>query len=391
MKKISIIPNLLSRKTRDLSAFIAMEVLEESLAMTRRGQDVISLSVGEPDFPAPPPVKKAIIAAIRRDFTRYTHSQGLIELREEICRHYRRRYGVRIDPEQVIVTSGTSPAMLLTFGALLNRGDEVVMSDPHYPCYSNFIRFLEGQIRHVRVREEDGFQFRPEEVKRSLNRRTKAIFINSPANPTGCLLSGKVLKELASFGKIIVSDEIYHGLTYQGEERSILEFTDRAFVFNGFSKSYSMTGFRLGYVIAPRSFVPTLQKMQQNFYISTSSFIQVAGIAALQKAGAAQASMRKVFNQRRRVMIDGLRELGFRIAVEPTGAFYVFANAKHYTRDSYRFAFDVLKKNKVGFTPGIDFGPSGEGFLRFSYAADIKKIREGLARLGDYLRKRRMI
>lgn len=385
------IPREISRKARTLSSFIAMDILEEGQAQARKGHDVIHLSIGEPDFPAPPPVKKATIQAIREDFTRYTHSLGMPELREAIARHYHRRYGVQVDPDQIIVTSGTSPAMLLLFGVLLNPGDEVIMTDPHYPCYVNFIRFLAGKVVPVRVREEDGFQYRPEEVKKRLSRRTKAIFINSPANPTGCTLSQSVMKKLAGMGKYIISDEIYHGLTYEGEEHSILEFTNRAFVLNGFSKSYSMTGFRLGYVIAPKPFIPIMQKMQQNFYISTSSFIQRAGIEALKHAAKEQAKMRRIFDQRRKVMLEGVQKLGFGVAVKPTGAFYVFANAKHYTKDSYRFAFDILKKVKVGITPGIDFGPGGEGYVRFSYATDIKNIREGLARIGGYLRKRKLI
>ncbi len=364
-----------------------MDVLEAGQDLKLQGHDVISLSIGEPDFPAPAAVKRATMEAIRRDATKYTHSLGMPELREAICHHYRTRYGVRIDPSQVLVTSGTSPAMLLIFAALLNPGDEVVMTDPHYPCYSNFIKFLDGKISFVRVREEDAFQYRPEEVKKKLTKRTRAIFINSPSNPTGCTLSSAVMKKLASFGKFIVSDEIYHGLTYEGEERSILEFTDRAFVFNGFSKAYSMTGFRLGYCIFPKPYVGAMQKMAQNFFISTSSFTQIGGIAALKEGEADQKRMRAVFNQRRRVMIDGLRALGFKIAVEPTGAFYVFANAKHFTKNTYRFAFDLLKRAKVGITPGIDFGPSGEGYLRFSYATDVKNIREGLRRLGRYLEK----
>jgi (5-formylfuran-3-yl)methyl phosphate transaminase len=382
---------LISSKSKGLTSFIAMDVLEASQELRRQGKDVISLSVGEPDFPAPAVVKRATIEAIRKDVTKYTHSQGMPELREAICRHYFKRYKVKIHPDQILVTSGTSPAMLLTFGALLNPGDEVIMSDPHYPCYSNFIKFLDGKIVMVKVREEDAFQYRPEEVRKRISKKTKAIFVNSPANPTGCSLSAQVMRQLAGLGKLIVSDEIYHGLTYEGEEHSILEFTDRAFVFNGFSKAFSMTGFRLGYVIAPRPFIPVLQKMQQNFYISTSSFIQMGGIAALTQAGKEQEKMRQIFNQRRKAMVEGLRNLGFGIAVEPTGAFYVFANAKRYTHDSYRFAFDVLRKNKVGMTPGIDFGPSGEGYLRFSYATDVRRIREGLSRLGDYLRKKRMI
>lgn len=384
------ISNPLSRRVRDLSSFIAMEVLEQSQAMTRRGQDVINLSVGEPDFPAPQAVKRATAEALLNDRTKYTHSMGMPELREEICRHYWKRYRVKISPKQVLVTSGTSPAMLVMFGALLNPGDEVIISDPSYPCYANFIRYWEGKIVPVKVRETDGFQYRPEAVRAKLSRRTKAIFLNSPANPTGCTLSSSVMKQLASMGRYLVSDEIYHGLTYEGEERSILEFTDRAFVFNGFSKAYAMTGFRLGYCIFPREFAPVVQKIAQNFFISVSHFIQIGGIAALQNGDSEQSRMRKIFDERRKVMIEGLRALGFGIAVEPKGAFYVFANAKRITRDSYGFTFDLLKKAKVGITPGIDFGPSGEGYLRFSYAADIATIREGLRRIGKYLKRRRL-
>lgn len=381
----------MARRVRPLTSFIAMDILEQAQALRRQGSDVISLALGEPDFPAPAVVKRETIQAVRENFTQYTHSQGMPELREAICAHYLKRYGVVIHPEQVIVTSGTSPAMLLIFGVLLNPGDEVVLSDPHYPCYSNFIKFLEGKPVYVRVHEDDGFQLRPDAVKKHLSRRTKALFINSPSNPTGCVIQPEVMEKLSSLEKYIVSDEIYHGLTYEGEEHSILQFTDRAFVLNGFSKAYSMTGFRLGYLIAPKSFIPVMQKMQQNFYISTSSIIQRAGIAALKGAGNDLERFRRIFKQRRRVMLEGVRRLGFKVAVEPTGAFYVFANAKHFTKNSYRFAFDLLREAKVGVTPGIDFGPGGEGFIRFSYATDVKRIKEGLARIGKYLKDKNLL
>jgi len=379
-----------SRKTQKLRSFIAMDILEATQKLAREGRDVISFSIGEPDFPAPEAVKQETIRAIQQDFTQYTHSMGLPELREAICDHYRERYRVRIHPDQVLVTAGTSPALLLTFGALLNPGDEVIMSDPHYPCYSNFIQFLEGKMVYVPVRETEAFQYRPEEVKKKLSRRTKAIFLNSPANPTGCVVQAEVMKKLATMGKIVVSDEIYHGLTYEGEEHSILEFTDQAFVLNGFSKAYAMTGFRLGYLIAPKNFIPTLQKLQQNFFISTSSFIQRAGIVALKKTKSVRAKMKKIFYERRKVMLQGVRDLGFGVATDPRGAFYVFANAKHYTSDSYAFAMDLLKATGVGVTPGIDFGPGGEGYLRFSYATDIHNIRRGLARIEEFLHRKKM-
>ncbi|HKX11996.1 MAG TPA: pyridoxal phosphate-dependent aminotransferase [bacterium] len=381
----------LSRRSQSLSSFLAMEVMEKIHGMAALGHDVISFSVGEPDFPAPAAVKAAAAAGLERDFTKYTHSLGMIELREAICEHYRKRYRVKLHPDQILVSAGTSPAMLLLFGALLDPGEQVLLSDPHYPCYANFLRFAQAKPVFVKVREEDGFQFRLEEVKKKLGPKVKAILINSPSNPTGGTLSSAQLKALAATGRYLVSDEVYHGLTYEGEERSILEFTDRAFVLNGFSKAYAMTGFRLGYCIFPRAFLKTFQNMAQNFFISTSSFVQLAGIAALKSCAEDQAEMRRRFAERRQAMLEGVRALGFGVATDPKGAFYVFANAKHYTRDSRRFAFDLLAKAKVGLTPGIDFGASGEGYLRFSYATDLAKIREGLARIGDYLKKRRLI
>jgi aspartate/methionine/tyrosine aminotransferase len=237
----------------------------------------------------------------------------------------------------------------------------------------------------VPVYEEDGFQFRPEAVRERITARTKAILINSPSNPTGNLLSEGRMRALAELSPWIVSDEIYHGLVYEGREHSILEFTDRAFVLNGFSKLYAMTGLRLGYLIAPRAFVRALQKLQQNFFICASSIAQQAGIAALQGAQAEVARMVETYDRRRRFMVRRLRELGLGITVEPTGAFYVFANARHISPDSYRLAFDILERAHVGVTPGIDFGRHGEGYLRFSYANSLENIEEGLRRLEAYL------
>jgi len=384
-------PRQLSRRVRGLRSFIAMDILEKSQGMAQLGHDVISFSVGEPDFPAPRAVKAAAAAALKRDFTKYTHSLGMPELREAICDHYRKRYRVELEPDQILVTAGTSPAMLLLFGALLNPGDEVILGDPHYPCYANFLRFAEAKPVFVRGREDEGFQLDPDAVRKKTGRKTKAILINSPSNPTGGILAAKTLRELAKTDRYLISDEIYHGLTYRGEEHSILEFTDRAFVLNGFSKAYAMTGFRLGYCVFPKAFRKTFQNMAQNFYISTSSFVQSAGIAALERAGRDQEKMRSTFDERRKTMLEGVKKLGFGVAKEPAGAFYVFANAKRFTKNSYHFAFDLLEKAKVGVTPGIDFGASGEGFVRFSYATDLPKIREGLRRIHRYLQERRLL
>jgi (5-formylfuran-3-yl)methyl phosphate transaminase len=374
-----------SRRAREITPFIAMDVMETAQAMERAGESIIHLEVGEPDFDTPECIKEAAAKALRDGKTHYTDSRGLIELREAVADHYRRQYGVTVSPDQVIITSGTSPAMFMLFSALLEPGQGIIISDPHYACYPNFIQFVQGEPVRVQVYEEDGFQYRPEEIEKRIGAQTKGIFINSPSNPTGTLLSAERMKALAGFTPYIISDEIYHGLVYEGQEHSILEFTDRAFVLNGFSKLYAMTGWRLGYLIAPREFIRPLQKIHQNFFISANSMSQWAGIAALTQAQADVARMRALYNQRRRLMIDRLKKMGFGLAVEPTGAFYVLANAKAFHHDSYRLAFDILKKAKIGVTPGIDFGSGAEGYLRFTYANSIERIEEGLERLRHYL------
>jgi len=377
---------MIARRAEEIAPFIAMEVLEKAREMERRGIDIIHLEVGEPDFDVPPAVKEATGRALEAGLTHYTHSLGDLELREAICEHYQDTYAVCIRPEQVVVTSGTSPALMLVFAALLERGQEVIISDPGYACYPNFINFLGGVAAKVQVYEKDGFQFRPEAIKEKINRKTKAILINSPSNPTGNLLSEATMKAIAECSPYIVSDEIYHGLVYEGQEHSIMEFSDHAFVLNGFSKLYAMTGYRLGYLIAPERFIRPIQKMQQNFFICASSLAQRAGIAALEETGPDVAEMKRIYNQRRKFMVRRLREMGFGITVEPTGAFYVFANARHLSGDSYALAFDILEKAHVGVTPGIDFGPNGEGYLRFSYANSREKIADGLDRIERYLK-----
>ena len=371
-----------------MTSFIVMDVLEKACEMECRGVDIVHLEVGEPDFDTPQCVKQAVIEALDDGFTHYTHSLGMLALREAISAYYLEKYKVTVDPEQIIVTSGSSPAIFMLFAALLEADDEVIISDPHYACYPNFINFVQGRCIRVAVDEADGFQFRPQAIRANLTDRTRAIFINSPSNPTGNLLSAQRMQSIADMGPYVVSDEIYHGLVYEGQEHSILEFTDRAFVINGFSKLFAMTGLRLGYLIAPPKFVRPIQKVHQNFFISANAAVQKAGIAALTQAHADVERMRRIYDERRRFMIKRLKELGFGITVEPTGAFYVFANAKHLSNDSYRLAFDILEKARVGVAPGIDFGPNGEGYLRFSYANSLENIQEGLNRLEHYLQDR---
>ena len=383
----------LARRIQEIEPFLAVEMGERAEALERAGIDVVHLEFGEPDFEAPLVVREALQRALKDGRTRYTHSLGILALREAIAEHYVTTYGVNVSPDQILVTAGTSPAMLLLFGHLLDPGDEVVLSDPYYACYPNFIRYADGRPVYVGVTEEDGFQYRPEAIRERLTARSRAIVINSPANPTGTVLSPERMAAIAELGRehgpLIVSDEIYHGLSYEAPDRTILEFTDRALVLNGFSKAYAMTGWRLGWVIGPREHIRALQKLYGNFFISTNEFVQWAGVAALREAGEDSRRFRAIFDERRRAMIAGLRSIGFGVGAEPTGAFYVLANARHLSSDSVSLAYEILDATHVAVTPGAAFGANAEGYLRFSYASSVERIQEGLDRIARFLSTRR--
>lgn len=379
----------LASRTQEISPFIVMDVLEKAQDMEAQGEHIIHLEIGEPDFDTPQPIKEAAIRALTDGDTHYTSSLGKFALREEIAAYYWKKYKVRVSPDQIIVTSGTSPGMLLVFSVLVEKGEEVILPDPHYACYPNFIRYLGGRPVFVPVHEEDGFKYRVEEIRKQISPLTKAVLVNSPANPTGAVFNAEELRALTEVGRFIVSDEIYHGLVYEGEEHTILEFTDRAFVINGFSKLYAMTGWRLGYVIAPPEFVRPMQKIQQNLFICAPSFVQAGGIAALRDCAGHVAEMVKLYDQRRRYLLARLKKMGIATLVDPTGAFYALANVKKYTGDSYAFAFEILEKAKVAVTPGIDFGSNCAGYLRLSYANSLENIKEGLDRLECFLAQKK--
>lgn len=362
-----------------------MDILEAAQRLEQEGHDVISFSLGEPNFDPPECVREACIRAIKEKKTRYTHSQGLIELREAIAEHYKKQYGVTVDPNCMIVTQGSSPTFFLIFSTLLESGNEVILPNPHYPCDANYVEFLGGRPVFVHLREEDDYQWSLKSVRKLVSKKTRGILVTSPSNPTGTILRKEVLEGLADSGVPVISDEIYHGLVYEGKAHSLLEFTDNTFVVNGFSKTYAMTGFRLGYVIAPKEFVRPMQKIQQNFTISANSFVQVAGIAALKEAAPDVLRMREELNRRREVMLRGLKGLGFKISYSPQGAFYVFVKTSPLSDNSYNLAFDILNRAHVAITPGIDFGSEGEGHLRFSYAVSVEAIEEGLERLRRYM------
>ncbi len=374
----------------DIKPFIVMDVLERAIALEREGRSIIHLEIGEPDFRTPKRIVESAIGALREGETHYTDSRGTRELRAAVASYYNERYGTGIPENRVLITMGTSPALLLALSVLVEeQGDEIILGNPYYPCYPNFIKYLGGIPRYVETLESEGFQPRPDAVKNLINRRTRAIILNSPANPTGTLIPEADLRSLCKMGIPVISDEIYHGLVYGETEHSALEYTDDAFVLNGFSKLFAMTGWRLGYMIVPEDYVRRLHILQQNFFISPNSFVQRAGITALTERHDELEEMRTRYDARRRYLLGELSTLGLDSAVEPKGAFYFFVDTRHIDSDSYRLAFDILERAGVAVAPGIDFGSRGEGHIRISYANSLENIREGIRRLGIYIDEHR--
>ena len=375
-----------SARMESISPFLAMEVMERGMEMARAGLEVLQLGVGEPGFPPPPEVADAVAAAVAAGDTHYTDSRGLYRLREAIAADCERRRGTAISPEQIMVTSGTSPALLMVASLLLDPGDELILPTPHYPCYPNMVAMCGGRPVLVPTSPDDGYVIDVDRVRAAVTPRTRGILVASPANPTGAVQPPEVMRGLADLGVPILSDEVYDGLLYDGAvATSPLGMTDRCFVFDGFSKRYAMTGFRLGYVIAPKSAMRQLVSLQQNLFISASHFVQTAGLIALEAGEPHRRMMVAEYDRRRRVLVEGVRGLGLAVPVTPTGAFYVLADARHLGRDSLRLAFEILERTQVALGPGRDFGEIAEGFLRFSFAAAFEDITAALERLAQGL------
>lgn len=373
---------MFAKRTQEVEPFLAMEVMERGMAMAREGTSIVQLGVGEPNFDAPPAAVQAAIDSLRSGETHYTDSRGLFNLREAIANECEARRGVAVDPDQIVVTSGTSPAILLCLNLLVDPGDEVILATPHYPCYPNMIAVCGGTPVLVPTGPEDGFVMDVAKVRAAITPRTRAIFLASPANPTGAVQPREVVEELSSLGIPILSDEIYDGLTYDDAEvTSPLGFTEDTYVLDGFSKRYAMTGFRLGYLIAPKKAMRSLQSLMQSFFISTSQFVQQAGFAALAEGADHVEHMRREYAIRRRILLDGLRGMGLSIPIDPPGAFYVLVDMRHFGRDSLTLCFDILERARVALGPGRDFGEVAEGFVRFSFATARPEIEEALRRL----------
>lgn len=377
----------LSKRGKGVTPFLVMEVMERAGELERGGRSIVHLEVGEPDFDTPPVVLEAGIRAMRDGYTHYTHSQGRLELREAIVEWQKRRYGVDISPEQIVVSSGSSAAMVLAFASLLDEGDRVLLTNPGYACYPKFVSVFDGVPEGIPVSEKEGFQYPVEVVKDRLDSGFKVLLLNSPSNPTGTMTKADRIRDLVEvIGEkaIIVSDEIYHGLEYGEKSHSILEYTSDAVVINGFSKLFAMTGWRLGYAVFPRDLIRSVQKLQQNLFISAPDFAQVAAVAALQDAADDVEVMRREYDRRRQYVLERLSRMGLEIPVEPTGAFYVFINVGRFTNNALEFAFRILEQAGVAVTPGVDFGTNGEGFIRICYANSLENLELGMDRLEEF-------
>lgn len=379
-------PIQLSRAARQMPPFLAMEVLEAAQARERAGESILHLELGEPDFPTPAPVREAAVRALADGETHYTHSMGILPLREAIAERYRTRYGVAISPEQVIVTTGTSAGLCLAMAALLDPGDEILLSDPCYACYPNFVAAFGGRAVAFPLEAVDGFRYHAGAARERLTPRARALLVNSPGNPTGAVQSRADLQALADLGLPLIADEIYHGLEYGERATSVLEITERAFVLDGFSKRYAMTGWRLGWLVVPPDCVRAVRSLQQNLFICAGAFVQRAGIAALRECEADVEAMCRAYAERRAFMLAHLPGIGFPVGGEPSGAYYVLADARRYDTDSLRLSRRLLDEAKVAVAPGIDFGPHAEGFLRFSYANHLDALHEGIRRLTAWVR-----
>jgi aspartate/methionine/tyrosine aminotransferase len=381
-------PIKLAAKADRIEPFYVMELLEQAREMDRRGEAVIHMEIGEPDFETPEAVKRAAIQAIQENRTFYTESLGLPILREKIAEHYHRTHHVSVSPERIIITNGTSGAFLLLSVVLLNRRRNLVLSDPGYPCYKNFGMLADARIIPVPVSEDSRFEIRVEDL-RALGITPHVLLVANPSNPTGTLYRPESLSRLWEFvsegNGVMVVDEIYSGLTYEEDFRTALTISDDIIVVDGFSKTYAMTGWRLGWVVVPPALVRPIQKVAQNVFISAPTISQYAAIHA-PDAVVEVERMRRTYRERRDFLLPELKRLGFTVPVEPQGAFYIYAGIGRWKVDSMDFVQKALREAKVAITPGYDFGLFRAGsHVRFSYANHLEALREGCRRLADWL------
>jgi len=387
-------PFRLSQRAREIEPFQVMDILARARAMESSGRSIVHMEIGEPDFATPPLVVEAGIQALREGRTHYTPALGLAALRETISAFYKERYGVDISPARVAITPGASGALQLVLSLLINPGDQVLLTDPGYPCNRHLVRLAGGEAVMLDVDAETDYQPTAEQVAAAWSPQAAALLLASPANPTGTLIAPPVLEEILSVVAdrqgCLIMDEIYHGLVYQAQPvMSALVSSDQVFVVNSFSKYFGMTGWRLGWLVVPEQYTSNVDKLAQNLFLAASTPAQYAALAAFRPATiTVLESRRREFAQRRDYLLAALRDLGFKVPVTPGGAFYIYADCRRFSSDSFEFAAAILEQVGVAVTPGSDFGRNRpEQYLRFAYTTSLDNLEEGVLRLTDFLRR----
>ena len=376
-----------------IGPFHVVSLLEQAKQMEAQGQSVIHMEIGEPDFPTPDAIIRAGMQALQQGQTRYTASKGLPELRQAIADYYAQRYQVNIDSARIIVTPGASGALQLALGALIGRDDEVLLADPTYPCNRHLISLVEGTPVAITTSPENGFQPSAAQIAAHWTDRTRAVMLATPANPTGSTVPRQSMQAIAELvaqrqGTLIV-DEIYQGLVYEGEDYSALAVSDDCLVINSFSKFFQMTGWRLGWLIAPPDLVEPIERIAMNAFLAAPTLAQHAALAAFRPETLQLLDARRdVLRQRRDYLLHALRDMGFAIPVTPQGAFYIYADCSAVCNDSRQFAQDLLHSQQLAVTPGLDFGNNQpDRFIRFAYTAEIPVLEQAMHRLRQFLQR----
>jgi len=386
----------IAQRAQDISPFYVMDILAEAKQLESQGHDIIHMEVGEPDFETPQPIIDAGIQALKNGKTHYTPALGLAELREKIATWYQTRYQVSISPNRIVVTPGASGALLLVMGALLEKGKNVLLADPGYPCNRHFARFVEGDVKSIPVDASSNYQLTAKHIEQYWDDNSAMALVASPSNPTGTVITNSELSTLSAAVKnkqgSLVVDEIYHGLTYDGfEAPTALAIDNEAFVINSFSKFFGMTGWRLGWLVVPETYTDVMDKLAQNLFLAAPTMSQYAALAAFeQNTLEILEQRRQIFEQRRNGLLSALRDLGFEIPVTPQGAFYLYANCSKFLTgeisDSMALSKFLLKEAGVAMTPGLDFGHyQADLHCRFAYTTDIEKLLKAVEKMAQVI------
>jgi len=382
---------MIAQRLNSIAPFHAMALLARARELEAQGRSIVHMEIGEPDFATPQPVVDAGIRALQQGKTHYTPAVGLHELREAIAGHYLRQFEVQIDPRRILVTPGASGALQLILAMLVDPGSQVLMADPGYPCNRNFVFLFEGEPVMVPVEAQQHYQLSAELLEQYWSEKTSCVMVASPSNPTGTVIPQDrletLLHKVRDRGGHLIVDEIYQSLWYQQAPQTALVLGEDVFVINSFSKYFGMTGWRLGWLVAPQDAVGHLDILAQNLFLSASTPAQHAALTAFQpETQAILEYRRQEFQRRRDFLLPALRGLGFDISVEPQGAFYLYANCGRFTQDSFTFATDLLEKAGVAITPGIDFGRhKAARHVRFAYTTSMQQLQLGVERIAEFI------